>query len=280
MEMKNLGEKLKEARIEKGLSVRDVAEATRLRIDVIENMEAGSFDYKLPEIYKRGFLRIYANFLRLDENSVMDQYALLGRRDADDARKNGILSRKFAAPAKDERPEGAPASVESRFDDADEEISAHSDDSLKYFKLGGLIVALLLAVIAIILIITSFSNSSAPESNPDLAPNADVSISTDSLSPISEVSNAAINAQEEKPAECIIKLSALGDTYIRIHPMDEKDNVLYIGPLQSGESKEFKTSKPLTLRVTDAEKISITRDGKKLDLKGAKGLIKFNVPIK
>ena len=56
--MKNLGAKLKAAREAMQLSLRDVADATRLRIPVLEKMEDGSFDYKLQDIYKRGFLRI------------------------------------------------------------------------------------------------------------------------------------------------------------------------------------------------------------------------------
>ena len=44
--MKNLGDKLQEARNAMGLSVRDAADATRQRADVIENMEAGKFDFK------------------------------------------------------------------------------------------------------------------------------------------------------------------------------------------------------------------------------------------
>ena len=61
--MKNLGEKLTEARNAMGLSVRDVADQTRLRIDDIEKMESGEFNINLPEIYRRGFLKIYAAFL-------------------------------------------------------------------------------------------------------------------------------------------------------------------------------------------------------------------------
>ena len=64
-----------QARTEKGVSVREAADATRLRADVIENMESGAFDYKLPEIYKRGFLRIYAAYLRLNVDEILAEYS-------------------------------------------------------------------------------------------------------------------------------------------------------------------------------------------------------------
>ena len=59
--MKNLGDKLLKARTDMGISVRDAAVATKLRIDVIEKMESGSFNIKLAEIYKRaaeGFMLV------------------------------------------------------------------------------------------------------------------------------------------------------------------------------------------------------------------------------
>ena len=72
--MKNLGAKLKAAREAMQLSLRDVADATRLRINVLEKMEDGSFDYDLQDVYKRGFLRIYAAFLKLNVDDIMRQY--------------------------------------------------------------------------------------------------------------------------------------------------------------------------------------------------------------
>jgi len=272
--MKNLGEKLQEARNAMGLSVKDVAEATRLRADVIVNMESGVFDFKLPEIYKRGFLRIYAAFLKLDVDNALEQYALISKP-SDESRKS-ILSRKFPAREAAETQQAAfvnaasaeiPVSVESRYDESDERKGS-SDETAKYIKLGGIVVALLLSVIIIILVISSFT-SSAPEPNPDLAQSNDVS------APVGQKS-----AEDARAAEFDVVIAASADTYLLVYPQGEKANILYTGSLQAGEMKDFKTSKPLTIRITDAEKIRILRNGKQLDLKGAKGLCLFNVTAK
>ncbi len=85
-----------QARTEKGVSVREAADATRLRADVIENMESGAFDYKLPEIYKRGFLRIYAAYLRLNVDEILAEYAAeLSRGNFEDEIKTHIISTKI-----------------------------------------------------------------------------------------------------------------------------------------------------------------------------------------
>lgn len=283
--MKNLGDKLREAREAKGLTVRDVTEATRLRMDIVENMESGSFNYPLPEIYKRGFLRIYAGFLRLDEKPLVEQYALIAsrRRDARDgeddfSKKGGKTLAKRIAAAREALKENPPRPepLDSRFDDDDslsDGAEKQGEKQPDYVKLGAVSAAVLLAVAVVALAVSSVSRAPAPEANPDLPPpNADVSL-PDYQTAAQPVQTDGARARGEHT----VRLTALADTYVRIHPAGEKDSVLYIGPLQAGESREFKTSKPLTLRVTDAEKISILRDGRKLDLKGAKGLVRFNV---
>ena len=81
--MKNMiGERLEEARKRKGLSIREAAEATKIRGDFLLEMEDNSFDIPLPQIYIRGFLKNYARFLKLDPNKILTDYdaQMLGRR--------------------------------------------------------------------------------------------------------------------------------------------------------------------------------------------------------
>lgn len=69
-----IGEKLEEARKRRGISIREAAEATKVRGDYLLAMENNSFEINLPEIYIRGFLRIYVNYLRLDLEKLMAEY--------------------------------------------------------------------------------------------------------------------------------------------------------------------------------------------------------------
>ncbi|MDE6576129.1 MAG: helix-turn-helix domain-containing protein [Opitutales bacterium] len=65
------GSRLKEAREQKGVSLDDVAEAVRIKVDYLESIENGSFDFDLPDIYKRGFYKSYVDFLGLDVPEMM-----------------------------------------------------------------------------------------------------------------------------------------------------------------------------------------------------------------
>jgi cytoskeleton protein RodZ len=77
--MQTIGERLEEARKRKGVSVREAAEATKIRSDYLHKFESNQFDLNLAEIYVRGFLRAYAQFLKLPGEKILNDYAALGR---------------------------------------------------------------------------------------------------------------------------------------------------------------------------------------------------------
>ena len=76
--MQNIGERLEEARKRKGISIREAAEATKVRGDYLHKFESSQFDINLPEIYVRGFLRAYSNYLGLSGEKMVNDYNALG----------------------------------------------------------------------------------------------------------------------------------------------------------------------------------------------------------
>ena len=72
--MQSIGEQLEEARKRKGISLREASEATKIHSDFLSNIEQNQFDFELPEIYKRGFIKNYANYLKLDAQSILTDY--------------------------------------------------------------------------------------------------------------------------------------------------------------------------------------------------------------
>ena len=66
-----IGQKLEEARNRKGISLREATESTKIRGDYLSAFESGNFDINLPEVYLRGFVRLYARFLDLDQEAVL-----------------------------------------------------------------------------------------------------------------------------------------------------------------------------------------------------------------
>ena len=80
--MQTIGERLEEARKKKGISIREAAEATKIRGDYLQKFESNHFDIGLTEIYTRGFLRTYAVFLKLPADRIINDYSALGRTES------------------------------------------------------------------------------------------------------------------------------------------------------------------------------------------------------
>lgn len=72
--MKEIGEELKQAREEHGVSVEEAAEDLNLRVSQIENIEAGNLKVFKDVFYLKCFIRDYAKYLGLDEERVMDEF--------------------------------------------------------------------------------------------------------------------------------------------------------------------------------------------------------------
>ena len=69
--MQTLGERLQEARQRLGVTLREAAEFTKIRTDYLQSMEANQFEsIPLADVYKRGFVKLYAKYLRLDDEKA------------------------------------------------------------------------------------------------------------------------------------------------------------------------------------------------------------------
>lgn len=72
--MKEIGEELKAAREEHGVSVEEAAEDLNLRASQIENIEQGNLKVFKDVFYLKSFIRGYAKYLGLDEEKIIDEF--------------------------------------------------------------------------------------------------------------------------------------------------------------------------------------------------------------
>src|SRR5579863_9513910 len=72
--MESIGENLREARHNRKVSLEDASRATRIKIDILEQLESDEFDRLAAPTYTKGFLRLYAEYLGLDSQSIVDAY--------------------------------------------------------------------------------------------------------------------------------------------------------------------------------------------------------------
>lgn len=69
-----IGARLHDARIERGLAVGQLAEAVRLRPQVLQWLEADDFTPCGPPAYVRGYLRCVATYLDLPADEIVAEY--------------------------------------------------------------------------------------------------------------------------------------------------------------------------------------------------------------
>ena len=71
---KNPGEPLKIQREKLGLSLNDIALSTKISARVLKALEEGDRSELPPRSFTRGFIRSYANYLKIDPQPIMDAY--------------------------------------------------------------------------------------------------------------------------------------------------------------------------------------------------------------
>ncbi len=72
--MKDIGNKLKEARESIGVSIEEAAEDLKMRPSQIENIEAGNMEAFQDIFYLKYFIRDYSKYLGLNKEEMVDEF--------------------------------------------------------------------------------------------------------------------------------------------------------------------------------------------------------------
>ena len=70
-----LGEKLRQAREERGISISEVAEQTRISPLYIKSIEEDNYKPLPGGIFNKGFLKSYARYVGYDEHEALQEYS-------------------------------------------------------------------------------------------------------------------------------------------------------------------------------------------------------------
>ena len=242
--MQTIGERLEEARKRKGISIREAAEATKIRGEYLHKLESNSFDLNLPEIYIRGFLRNYAVYLKLNADKIIADYKTLAPNEGRTSRREnrevyGRLDLSQTAQAAEAAPTeagteasaAAPAPARPSFPASAGAGTAPIDPAL--LIKGGIAVVALVFVVAIIFGIRAISSGPAKPT-------------------------AEIKATAQQTITLIAR-----DT-VRVKLVQELDGAeLFQGTLIKGEPRSFTKRGSLLLTATALQNVDIEINGKR-----------------
>ena len=91
--MKTVGEILKQARTDQGISLATVAGQTKIQLKYIRALEENNFDKLPPAAFVKGFVRSYARVVSKDPEGLLAIF----RRDYDQNERGEIVPRGLAA---------------------------------------------------------------------------------------------------------------------------------------------------------------------------------------
>ena len=257
--MQTIGERLEEARKKKGISIREAAEATKIRGDYLQKFESNHFDIGLTEIYTRGFLRNYANFLKVPSERLLADFAALGlgeirprqpsreiygRMDISVATAGEPSDR--AAPPEETPAEASPTRAQPRYPRGGNPNLPTGPDPAVIFKYakwaGGVVLAIILVLVA--KSVFSGGNSTAPSARPSTAP--------------------AVGAAQ--PAERSITLVALDVVRVNVKrklPDNSEGEDIFLGTLNAGQRQTVPWTSPIYIYATAGQNLEVEFQGKR-----------------
>ncbi|WP_309386744.1 helix-turn-helix domain-containing protein [Cerasicoccus frondis] len=275
--MPNIGDRLEEARKRQGISIREASEATKIRGDLLLSLENNNFDFDLPEVYKRGFLKLYARFLKLDIEKVMTDYEALmlgrskvkrsdsreffGRMDLPE--RTTPLGSSESTPPFGEHEENRPARGEGK---PAEPMEQQSDTSL-YWKVGAIFVAVFIIFSLLTLLVQSIF-SSDPDTLDDGSGNTPSQIADGGSDA------GADSTTNVAPATRLnVVLIGLGDTSVVVNTVANNERIREAsGSLESGEQVSFQASGPIMIVASNIQNIAVRINGQEYRANGMSGL--------
>ena len=88
--MASVGDRLRLARETQGLDVPEVVEQTKMKTDQVHALENGEWSVFAAPVYTRGFVRNYANLLKLDADSLLQDLDVeIGQSQAGSSKVSG-----------------------------------------------------------------------------------------------------------------------------------------------------------------------------------------------
>jgi len=251
--MQTLGNSLEEARKRKGISIRDAAEATKIRGDYLTSFENNSTDIELPRVYVRGFLKNYAKFLNLDidklladldENEHTSEIRGLGQENREHFGHMDLSDQKVADHASTDRLRNPG-------------MPSDPIDRAKYYKIalisGGVIIFAIIIVALFNVIFNSGADEALSDSESKTVQSAEAGDLTKSGTSAATTTGLLAEAEE-------IKLVALGDVFITVTQLADNTE-LFSGNLSSGEKKILMIKGKIRIRYTEGENLVIEKNG-------------------
>jgi cytoskeletal protein RodZ len=227
MKIEELCLKLHQKRQERGLSLEEVVEKTKLYPSVIKDIEAGNLGNIAPA-YLRGYIKIYANFLGVEIGDALQNLA----------------------PVKANKVKSAPESPLSESNKEKKEISAKKIKFPIPPQLKKIVLLVVISLISLLILVhfVKFISHALLRKPARTSRNVERKIQRPT-------------AVQPKSQTITVSLTAKKDTFIRVK-VDGR--ILFEGVLKKGLSDTWKGRKEIEFRISDGSTVYLEVNGKAL----------------
>ncbi|MEG6521730.1 helix-turn-helix domain-containing protein [Desulfotomaculum sp. 1211_IL3151] len=235
-----IGEALRNARNEKGYSLKYLEEATKIRAKYLEALENENFDILPGPVYAKAFLRTYAKYLELDTEEIMAEY-------------NGLSKNNDTQPqAEETKP-------------FDPEATTSIAKKWKYLVAG-------LAIVSLFAFNSLYNNGQNQDNKPEIPKNtAQEQPNTQGPSPENlNTPGQATNNEKDQGVRVVLKVNDEQQSWMQV---EADGNTVFSGLVGPGEMKDFKAKQKIYLHVGNAGAVEVNVNGKNLGRLGENGKV-------
>ncbi len=268
--MQSIGERLEEARKRKGVTIREAAEATKIRGDYLNSFENNNFAINVPDIYVRGFLRSYCNFLKVNSEKVITDYNanLLGEAKAAKREHREFFGRMELQQTPLVNEESKPAAATVSAGNSTRHSDEDGEEKLGFFEKIDKEAAIKISIVAaiaimlVLVIIWLFRTlTSGGIDDKQIAANETGLVATEQTA-----SSPAATTTPATETETIV-LIATGDVRVSVTERNTGKVLLDYFPMVAGQRESIEKSGPIKIDYTTGENLQVEvldkRDGKR-----------------
>ena len=262
-----IGDTLRAERERQNLSIKDIEKGTSIRALYIEAIEKGDYKTLPGAVYTKGFIRNYANFLKIDADAAVKQYneenhpeEVAAKEAAARAEAAAKEEQDRGSSAKEARTPVRPAREERRPTISDFETRVESSHHRQTLVMG--LIAVVVIVAGALFLFGSDDDAVATKQ-------PQTKVTTQAKKPAAEPAKPAPAPKQEKTdtevevsakcsEKCWVSVGADGQT-------------VFEGTLQKGESKQWKAKNELKLTAGNAAAVDLTFNGESHGTLGGEG---------
>ena len=256
-----IGDILRQEREKQNLTIQDIERETSIRALYIEALEQGEYD-KLPgEVYAKGFIKNYANFLELDGDDMVKKFVMEISPTAIAPEEAKPVAEKSDAKVTAETPAENPTVTKTRAQRRAESDADSDDDKKKY-----LVAAAAALILFIGGLIFAFSGG---EENTVAQPEVTQPVETAQETPPAEPQPQQI-AQVIPPSGVNLQATFSGDCWTQV-VIDGA--LVYEGMINAGQTFDWNGAQNVYVVLGNAGAANFVMNGQDIGAIGADGAV-------